>query len=339
MNKNSITHRFTITLSIWCVSLLLPTQNACAYFLDLGQAGFYNAFVLGDTSGYRSDVEGRLAVGGNLNLEHFGVGRILGDDWNHRDTMIVGQDIRYRHGRVYHGNVAFGGSIDIDESVGLYSEDSSKTNGAIVPDINLDFAALAQELHVKSQTWANFAVTGSVDWEHSLLTLSGARNGVNVFSVTAEQLSATQKFTLDIPTDAWALINVSGSSVTMNNFGFFRVVDGETIQVPDNAPPFRHDGALTQRVLFNLNNANSLLLHAIGIKGSLLAPLADTVFYDGHIDGNLIVASLQGKEGQLTGQVNLYPFKPIPIPSMLPIISIALSGLMALARWRSGVTK
>ena len=61
-------------------------------------------------------------------------------------------------------------------------------------------------------------------------------------------------------------------------------------------------------MLFNFVDATSLSLNAIAFKGSILAPLADTVFYDGQIDGNFIVKSLSSPIGEFTGQINDYRF-------------------------------
>ncbi|MDO8845183.1 choice-of-anchor A family protein [Methylicorpusculum sp.] len=323
-----------------CLIFLSFFHHAQANFLDLGQAGGFNAFILGDMTGYGSDVEGRLAVGGNLKLNHFSVAMELSSAWDQQDTLVVGGNLEYTNGRVYHGNARIGGTVSINETVGFYSgENPAQTNGSLINNNDVDFDALSQQIINKSQNWANFAANGNVNLEYSQLTLTGENSGLNIFSITSDHLASTQKFTLNIPTDAWALINVSGTSVTMNNFGFFRTINGETNQLQDNAPPVRHDGSLTQKVLFNLTDATSLLLHSIGIKGSLLAPLADTVFYNGHIDGNLLVGSLQGKEGEYTGQVNLYPLtpgsqntSPVPIPGMLPILTFAISSLLLLRR-------
>ncbi len=135
------------------------------------------------------------------------------------------------------------------------------------------------------------------------------------------------------------LINVDGIMAELDRFGFFRKVDGGWVRVPDD-PGKRHDGRLTRRVVFNFFDATALSIHHIGVKGSVLAPWADLTFYDGHVDGNLIVRSLQapplGQCGntsapRCTGQVNQYLFIPEP-----PIFWLLVVGLVAAAviRWR-----
>lgn len=304
--------------------------------LDLGLAGQFNAFILGDMTSYNSDTEGKLAVGGNLTLQHYAVGKQLDNSSNFQDTLVVGGNADFSNGRVYHGNAAIGGTANIGETVGLYSgEDPSQSTGTITSNPSLNFSLLGNELTSKSQNWGNLTSNADVLWDstYNLLTLTGQSNELNIFSITSYQLANLTKFTLDIPTNASALINVSGIDVSMNDFGFFRTLDGVTNQVPDSTPELRLDGRLSNRVMFNMFEAASLDIHAIGIKASLLAPFANTTFYNGHIDGNLIVASLQSAADQQGGQINLFPWQssanllPVPLPGMAPIVAFLLGGL------------
>ena len=56
-------------------------------------------------------------------------------------------------------------------------------------------------------------------------------------------------------------------------------------------------------VLYNVFEATTLDMSAIGIRGTLLAPLADVDFSNGNFDGNLIASSLTG-----TAEGHLFPF-------------------------------
>ena len=73
---------------------------------DLGIAGKFNAFILGDMQGYHSDVEGRLAVGGNLTLENYSIGKQLPNSSGARDDLVVGGKAEFENGRMYSGNAA-----------------------------------------------------------------------------------------------------------------------------------------------------------------------------------------------------------------------------------------
>ena len=233
----------------------------------------------------------------------------------------------------------------IAESVGFYSEDDiDRRNGSYIPGNPIDFKQIGHDLIDKSNTWATLNTNGSTDLnEWGGLRLSGLSQTLNIFSLSADQLMKTSLFWLDTPEDSWNLINVTGNEVSMNGFGFYRTVNGEQQRILDNAPPFRHDGSLTQKILFNLVDADFLDIHSIGIKGSILAPLANTVFYNSHIDGNVMVASLQGKSGEYSGQVNYYPFlapsesptAEVPEPPLLTLFVPLMLGLWYRAYDRS----
>jgi len=313
-------------LLLYCLCLYssITQVQAATYPLNLGIAGQFNGFVLGNMNANNSDVEGRLAVGGDLTLNHYSVGMQLNDSWNYRDTLVAGGSINYSNGRIYHGNARSGGTANIDQSVGFYNTDPNNANGHYIPSNVLDFNTIANRLKAKSNFWGNLTATGNTTIDtYGALKLHGTHAGLNIFTITAEYLKNTTSFWLDVPQKAWALINVRDNNVDLSNFAFYRTVNGEKQQVRDNQPGvFRSDGNLSQRVLLNLVDATQLKIHGIGVKASILAPWANTTFYNGHINGNLIVASLQGKNGQNSGQINNYPFISIAEP---PIVLLFLS--------------
>ncbi|BCX82850.1 hypothetical protein MIT9_P2441 [Methylomarinovum caldicuralii] len=324
-----------IVCLLWLFLLPLTVQA-----ISLGVAGRYNLVVLGDMIGEYSDVEGRVAVGGDATLSHYAVGQLLSDSDNFSATLVVGGDLIFHDGRVYHGNAYYGGSADI-QHVGFYADDPAVPTGRPVAGAPLNFTALTQDLYDRSSAWAGLAANGSAWRDGSgtgwALHLAGSDPWLNVFDINASWLGGAYGLWLDVPLASTVLINVDGIMAELDNFGFFRKVDGGWLRVPDN-PADRHDGSLTRRVLFNFFEAQDLSIHNIGVKGSILAPWAELSFYDAHIDGNLIVRSLQappvGKCGnasadRCSGQVNHYLF--IPEPESLALL---LAGLGVLIRWR-----
>src|SRR5215207_4403792 len=76
---------------------------------DLGDAAAFNALLFADMTAMNSDVEGRVAVGGNGSFSSYGIGdRLLPD--RTRDDLIVGGDLAYTNGQVFNGNVVYGGT-------------------------------------------------------------------------------------------------------------------------------------------------------------------------------------------------------------------------------------
>ena len=102
-----------------------PLSNAAE--ITLSEAFDYNAFILGDYTGYKSDVEGNLAVGGNLTVSDYDVGLQLAPDLT-ASSLYVGGDISYVNGTIRNGQttvsgdmvatgVTFEGGINADGSV------------------------------------------------------------------------------------------------------------------------------------------------------------------------------------------------------------------------------
>lgn len=325
-------HTFSKSMLL-CFSVV-ASGHALAYPLDLGLAGEFNVFVLGDMAAADSDIEGRLAVGGNLTLNNYSVGSKLSNSLGARDDLIVGGDITLTNTRIYNGNARSGGVASIAQTVGFYSDDDpNRLNGSYIPGNPLDFNVLSDELIDKSASWGALSSAGSqmsMDaWGNVKLTGSDA--AFNIFSVSASDLSKATSFWIDVPLGAQTLVNVSGNDVTMNDFGFFRSdANGEKVQVLDNSG----DSLFTQGILFNLFGATSLNLHAISIEGSLLAPLATTRFYDGQINGNMILGAWDLVYGEYAGEAHNVPLLtavppltanvPIPPVGMLFLISLGL---------------
>ncbi len=315
----------------WLI-LALGLIAQSSFGLSLGPASGFNLLVFEDMYGQSSDVEGRLAVGGNLSLTHYAVGMELKSAADFTDTLIASGHLSFTHGRVYHGN-AVSSSAELAH-VGFYDRDPSLPTGQLRLGSALNFTALAQDVRARSLRWSELSPTGEVRIEGDAvnwrLYLTGQHSDLNVFTLTTELLLGTDTFYLDAPLSSTVLINVAGDFGELSGFGFYRKVDGGWLRVPDNSDRFRHTGSLTQKVLFNFFSAKALNIHAIGVKGSVLAPWAEVVFYDGHIDGQLIVRSLSTPSDQPTGQVNLYPF--IPEPGILWLLVLPLAWLLIRAQ-------
>lgn len=310
------------------IAVGMVSISATAAPISLGEAGNYNAYILENMTGNMSDVEGRLAVGGDLTLDNYAIGLELPAD-NNKLVTAVGGDATLRNMRIYNGDAEVAGNIDINDTVGLYNGEDTANGKTIFNQSTVDFSAISSDITYRSALWGSYAATAATQvnkndlneiWD---ITFSGS-DELNFFSLDAADLSSPNKrITFDIPTTSYAVINVYGESVELFNTGFYSSILGG--KIIDNKPgEFRHDGTYTNNILFNFVDATELTLHAIGFKGSILAPLADTIFYDGHIDGNLIVKSLTSPEGTYTGQVNNYRFAAeVSEPGSLAIMLLA----------------
>lgn len=315
------------------IFLVLTAVNLHAMPIDLGTAGEFNAFFLGDMTGQNSDVEGRLAVGGNLQLQDYGIGRQLSNSHGTRDDLVVGGQINFKNGRIYNGNARSSDTTNpFDNSVGFYSDDPNSPNGRFISGNPVDFDAAATHLNGLSSSLSALSGSGTKSLNSfGELFLTGTA-ALNVFTLTDEELANVSAFYIDAPVNANVIVNVSGEAAELSQFGFFR----NSLRIPDNDSnsSVRYDGSLTEGVLFNFFEALTLDIFAIGVKGSILAPQAMVNFFDGHIDGQLVAASFKGGSGEdLSGQINNYKFKSVPEPAALILI---LVGLTVIVKFRRG---
>ncbi|MEO1087049.1 MAG: choice-of-anchor A family protein, partial [Acidobacteriota bacterium] len=249
----------------------------------LGTAGDFNVFVFGSVNQANNDAEGRLAAGGHLQLVNYSIGLL--EPTAAGDALVAGQSLIFSNGQVHGGDVAWGTTSQL--------QNVQITSGVSYQGSPIDFVAERTALEDLAASLASLPDTGTATippW--NAITLEGTDPELNVFSVPASTLSAATSFTIRVPAGSTALINVSGASVTMQNFGF-------TL-----------DGAESGRIVFNLHQATSVVVQNIGLQGLLLAPHAAVQFNNGQHNGALIAASLQG-----TGQSNRHLFEGcLPLP-------------------------
>jgi choice-of-anchor A domain-containing protein/RHS repeat-associated protein len=249
------------------------TFTAVQYaFGPLGAAGGFNAFVLTNVSGI-PDAEGRLAAGGNITLSNFSVGHLLTPSGGSRDDLIAGGALNLTGGQVYNGNAVYGTTRNV-------SANTSIPQGALRKDQVIDFAAAFDYLRGRADTWAALTPTGTTAYSPTgnrwAITLTGTDAAFNVFTVDGAKLSACSGFTINAPATSTVLVNVTGTSGSMENFAFSL------------------NGVTKQHVLFNFAQYTALQLNSIGVAGSVLAPRADVNFIGGNLDGTLVATSLTG---------------------------------------------
>ena len=118
---------------ILSAALALTSISAVAGPFYIGQAADFNAYIMEDMQGTHSDVEGRLAVGGNLTLDNYGLGLQLNEQGS-KPVFVGGGDARMRDSRVYNGDAVAAGTIDINETVGLYNDPDTHNTNAFYQD-------------------------------------------------------------------------------------------------------------------------------------------------------------------------------------------------------------
>jgi len=267
------------------VLLINLAYNSQVLAIDLGPASPYNAFVFEEFSAPSSDVEGRLAAGGDVSINNYSVGDKL-DPQTLTDVLISGGDITFPSGRVYYGNILASGNV---AGVGAPVLNGMQ-NGAIVQGnttLPVNFNQAYDQLSHLSTSLSNLAVNTNYESQWGGLYLHGdCASNQQVFNLDGATVLSAHTFQVDcIPNDAYVIFNISGTDVGLTNMSLSSLV------------PHR------QRVIFNFYQAQNLTLTGIGVEGTILAVNANINNPQGVIKGQLIAKSWNGMM-----QLNHEPF-------------------------------
>jgi choice-of-anchor A domain-containing protein len=315
---------------VWAVAaavsllVLLCVSPSWAVVDPFGTAGDYNGFILGDVNHPGGDSEGAVAVGGNATFSNYGVGFHLPAGYGAAGGfgLVVGGNLNWTNGEVFHGQVHVGGTYSPS---GVTIAEGPLFN----PSTPIDFGAEGAYLQNLSSFWAGLTTTGSksrVLWgpagtwstNGGALVLTGNSSTLNVFSVFGWEWQGTRQVNLNVPAGSSVIINVAGTT--------------DTAHLPWGAMFINLSGAGDstaasdwQNVIWNFHELLTMDLSAIGFKGSLFAPLADITYSNGNVEGHLIANSLTNAG---SAELHLYPFQgdvPVPTsePEPLPDITIA----------------
>jgi choice-of-anchor A domain-containing protein len=322
---------FCSCLMLLCIKVFPLAAQAS----PLGIAGEYNVFMLDDLSIYSTDIEGRVAVGGDAyfgqagNNDGFAVASKVSVSNPSLPEVVVGGNLKMENGSVGNndnqavnyqkGTIYVGGStIEIAPTVG---------KGDVIPGTPIDFIKEGSNLKSMSTFWASISPTGVSTFEKDqqkignfLITLTGVDPKLNAFYLDAGLLAKASKFSIDVPFGSTLLVNISGTNASLGDFAFF--YDGIQGDYNPNFPD--------QYILYNFYQATALNITGIKVDGSILAPWADINFTNGHIDGNLIGWRLEGD-----GEAHLELFNgqiPVPEASTLILLGSGLAGIAALRR-------
>ena len=125
---------------------VVPLNLGVCTTAPLGQANNFNLFTFGDLTQSATDVQGRVAAGGNAKLTSYGIGSLLTNSHGTRDDLIVDSRITYTDGTVYNGNVTFGATATLTRV--------NIPNGHARQAHPLSFAAEQVNLELESTAWS-----------------------------------------------------------------------------------------------------------------------------------------------------------------------------------------
>jgi len=320
-------HARTVLFGVWVAGAVTLQAGY------LGPADGYNGFFFGNYTNANSDVGGKLAAGGNINLANFGVAAgYPANHFNGQYALIAGGNLTATNGQLYSGN-AFAGGTGTLNSFNLAS--GSLTEGGASP---IDFAAAETELKTKSQQLKDLggtAVGPNVGFE---FVLDVANSALAVFLLDSSDFCAgcSVKF-LNVGANSTVVVNVKGVAVNGTNASYF--INGLAVNGDASSP-------LASRILFNYFEATNLFMNS-GVQGSVLAPYAAVTSTWGQMVGQLVAQSYSNactSRGDC-GSLELHDFNFNGDPGELPPPSsevpepstwlLSAAGLVAVAMRRA----
>ena len=313
----------------------------------LGLSSGLNLLVFQNFSAPSSDVEGRVAVGGNADLSGYSIntkgGSALyggagltvagnlsvgsGSFWG--DTL-VGGNLNSKGGASFlGGSVQVGGNVNANKqwlgasdlsyfgqavNLAAYQTGVHAARPGSSLYLGLDFKAEQSRLSGLSLQLDALANTGSAAKRYDTFELNAQGAKLAVFDLNAADVNNNLSL-LNLGSDSTVIINVHGSSVTFGGHGLSNFTAG--------------------RVLFNLVDASTVSFSG-GMTASFLAPLASFTTSWGHIDGQVVAKSWSGSV-----QINDLPFSgtisAVPEPERYAMLAagLAVVGFVAARRRRA----
>jgi len=249
------------------------TVGPCSTCINL-RLGEYTLF-LAENYNLGTDVEGKVAAGGNITMNHFSVGHKLPDN-NLSNALVAGGNLTLTNGGVW-GDARYGGSFSADTTV-VYPR------GTVAQGTPIDFAARWAELRTQSSQLAALTANGTTRRENwGGVMLRGTNPSLNVFDVAASAFNGAVLWSIEAPAGSFVVVNIRGNPPTFRGFGI------------------SFGGGINQNgVLYNFVDATSVSAQGFGFLGTVLAPYANVSFSDGSWDGGMYAKSLTGNaEGHI----------------------------------------
>lgn len=251
----------SVVLLILGVSLLGVFSAKAAD--NSGALNSYNLILLEDYNFSGGDVQGKTFIGGDLNangrVAEFG-SRLANTNTAIDAVTIVG-DVNANGIRVLRdNNLVYGGALNASTV-----ELNDGSDGQLIYNPDVSIAAIKNELLSDSAYYSSLA--GNGNFSNGVFNYTGS-DELAVFNVSAADVFS-QNSNLSLQ---WGAAQTVIVNVTASDFAGGNIVIGGGVNLNNG---FTQQSAFSN-ILWNFYDANSIDFNGIAMKGSVLAPFADT---------------------------------------------------------------
>jgi len=357
MIKNALFFVWVIAFWSWS-SFAWPYAYSWKHLASFGPLTEFNLFLTGDFSYRNSDVEGRVAVKGNVDLKSFSIGLKAPSS---PYSLIVGGNATLggpgnrEGGQINNGGLWVGGEASL-QRVGLPQGDIVAKGNLTLRDLTVENGNVITEGNVTIErvtVEGDLMARGDVESNNSSVhgnTTSSVPEIEPPLNFDEIDLQALANEIIqdgnDIGRDSSGKIYINLDNCTdlvcyldISEFDFEEAwgvwIESSTPKtaiirvIPDNETDPLNIAYKDFKLSGNISNLNVLYLfdffqeiemHHIGLQGSILAPQADISFYEGVMYGTLMGANLSHPENTNGGQIN------IPVPEPFSLLTLLFFG-------------
>ncbi len=333
--------------------LFIPNNSFAVSYSWSSLANFegidrYSLFLKGNLRYFKSDIQGRVAVGGNATLKAFKIGEKAKKS---KYSLVVAGKLKagglgdQEGGQVENGGI-FTGKNMILKRVGL-PEGSIVSGGKVTMNqLTIESGSITAKKKVKLK---NTYVQGDVTSESDIKIVDSTVHGT-ISTNTPVSIEDPVKFEdIDLFQISNTFLETNNGAISNNNGALYlectdplicyfdltekqiedawgvniKAAYGKTVIVnvkANNKKLTINDmafnllgGIRSTNILYNFYGFKKVIMHHIGLKGSILAPGATVKFYEGNMEGILMAQNFKGgawKDPINGGQINV----PTPVP-------------------------
>ncbi len=336
-------HRVLAPYLLVCLSLgAVPLAQASTSSLGLDSS--LNLLSFGNFFAPSSDVQGRVAVGGNANITSYSIDTLNGSSALYGGTgLTVGGNLTAGRGS-YGGNTVIGGSLFAGSgatflgNLQVAGDLNANNNWLSAPSISyggtasglqqwqdpaavkvaagsiqtgINFGAEQQRLSSLSQSFDALATTGKGISQYGTVTFDTKGAALAVFDLSSTDVINNLNLS-NVGANTTVILNVHGASIDFGNHGYQNFVAGH--------------------VLFNLPDATQITFGS-GVNASFLAPLASFSSNGGLITGQVVVADWSGNT-QVNDAAFIGNVAAVPEPETYAMLLAGLGLIGGIARRR-----